>query len=283
MASLKTKLLLKPRVQRWMATFGPVPRPKKWVFVVGCYNSGTTLLADVMGNHPSISALPVEGVRLSDAWPLPETFAWNRMWMKCLDEMRLEPSPEGELIAERVKRQWSASFAKRPLLLEKSIANAPRMPFIQAYFRPAYFVYIVRNGYAVSEGLRRGAEPRKWGRDDYGDRYPIDLCAEQWAVTDRIISADRSEIDHLIEISYEELSAHPRTVLDRVTDFLEIDTFSDEVLNRSWRVHGVISPIRNMNPEAIARLSADDLDQIRRSAGDVLARFGHSADVDDGP
>ena len=86
MAKFTTKLLMKPGVQRWLAPLGRVPKPQKWVFIVGCYNSGTTLLADLMGNHPDISALPVEGVRLSDVWPLPETYAWNRMWMKCIDD-----------------------------------------------------------------------------------------------------------------------------------------------------------------------------------------------------
>jgi hypothetical protein len=275
MAKFTTTLLMKPAVQRLLGPFGRIPTPKKWVFIVGCYNSGTTLLADLMGHHPAISALPVEGVRLSDVWPLPETYAWNRMWMKCLDEMRLKPGPGMEKTAERVKRQWSFSFARKPLLLEKSIANTPRMPFIQTYFQPAYFIYIVRNGYAVSEGLRRGAKPMQWGRDDYGEQYPIELCAQQWACTDRIVSQDRPDIDHLIEISYEALTEDPRTTLDRVTGFLDLDPFTDQVLEKSWRVHGVTSRIRDMNAEAIARLSESDIAAVRSAAADVLDKFGH--------
>jgi hypothetical protein len=275
LAKFTTKLLMKPAVHRRIAPFGRVPTPKKWVFIVGCYNSGTTLLADLMGHHPDISALPVEGVRLSDVWPLPETHAWNRMWMKCIDEMRLEPGPGMAALAERVKRQWSFSFARKPLLLEKSIANTPRMPFIQTYFQPAYFIYIVRNGYAVSEGLRRGARPMQWGRDDYGERYPIDMCAEQWAWTDRIVTQDRPDLDHLIEIHYEALTEDPRKVLDQVTGFLEIAPFSDQVLEKSWRVHGVTSRIRDMNAEAIARLSADDISAVRSVAADTLDKFDH--------
>lgn len=278
MASLKTKLLMKPAVHGRLARIGRVPRPEKWVFIIGCYNSGTTLLADLMGRHPAISALPVEGVRLSDVWPLPETFAWNRMWMKCLDEMRLDPDgPNAAALAERVKRQWSFSFARKPLLLEKSIANTPRMPFIQKHFAPAYFIYIVRNGYAVSEGLRRGAKPRQWGRNDYGDQYPIGLCAEQWAWTDRIVTQDRPDIEHLVEIRYEAFANQPRETLDTVTDFLGVEPFSDAVLAQSWRVHGVTSQIRDMNAEAIARLSEADIAEVRRVAAATLDKFGHPA------
>ena len=35
--------------------------PEKWLFVVGCYNSGTTLIADALADHPQIAALPDEG------------------------------------------------------------------------------------------------------------------------------------------------------------------------------------------------------------------------------
>lgn len=42
-------------------SFTPVPRPDKWLFVVGCYNSGTTLLAEMLSRHPNISGLPTEG------------------------------------------------------------------------------------------------------------------------------------------------------------------------------------------------------------------------------
>lgn len=276
MASLKTKLLIKPEWQRRLVRFGKVPSPDKWVFIVGCYNSGTTLLADLMGNHPDVSALPVEGVQLSDVWPLPETHAWNRMWFKCLEEMRLDPNGEdAERIADRVKRQWSLSFARRPLLLEKSIANVARMPFIQAHFRPAYFIYIVRNGYAVSEGLRRGAKPRQWGRDDYGDQYPISMCAEQWAWTDRIVTQDRPDLEHLHEMSYEAFAADPAATMRAVTDFLDIPAFSDSTLARTWRVHGVHSTIRDMNAEAIARLSEQDVREIEAVAGDTLRKLGH--------
>jgi hypothetical protein len=247
------------------------------VFIVGCYNSGTTLLADLMATHPHISALPVEGVQLSDVWPLPETYAWNRMWFKCLDEMHIDPdAPEAASIALRLKKQWSLSFADRPLLLEKSIANVPRMLFLQKHFQPAYFIYIVRNGYAVSEGLRRGAKPRKYGREDYGDQYPIDMCAQQWAWTDKVIEQDRPHLQHLHQISYESFTAKPDEVMAGVTDFLEIPSFSEESLTRTWQIHGVHSRIANMNAEAIARLSDSDIAAVASAVGETLSKFGHS-------
>lgn len=46
--------------------------PKKWVFIVGCYNSGTTLLNQILSCHPDILTLPDEGAFLTRRVPTPE-------------------------------------------------------------------------------------------------------------------------------------------------------------------------------------------------------------------
>ena len=53
--------------------------PDRWVFVVGCYNSGTTLLANLLEAHPAINGLAREGVELTDALRRPELAGWPRM------------------------------------------------------------------------------------------------------------------------------------------------------------------------------------------------------------
>ena len=39
---------------------------KNWIFITGCYNSGTTLLNQILSTHSRISGLPDEGVMLTD-------------------------------------------------------------------------------------------------------------------------------------------------------------------------------------------------------------------------
>src|SRR5688572_13607291 len=62
---------------------------KKWVFILGCYNSGTTLLDQILSLHPEISGLKDEGVMLTDCLKRPEDFGWRRMWWKCEDQMAI--------------------------------------------------------------------------------------------------------------------------------------------------------------------------------------------------
>ena len=275
MAGFRDKLLRDRAVQKLIAPFGRVPQPKKWLFVLGCYNSGTTLLSEILSQHPAISALPKEGAVLTDALPRPETFGWNRMWSECIDEVRMLPGQGMERIADRIKRQWSFSLDEADILYEKSIGNAARIPFLDAYFQPAYFVVIVRNGYAVAEGLRRRGNPRRYGRKEFGDRYPIEMCANQWTVSDEIISADSANVQHLMNLTYEDFCADPAKELARITAFLNIDPLAEEVTNQSWQVREDTSKIRNMNEKSIARLDADDIASIRDVAGAVLDKYGY--------
>ena len=61
----------------------PPKSPKQWVFLLGCYNSGTTILRDVLGAHPEVSTMPREGVKLTDLFPTPEHQGWFRMTHRC--------------------------------------------------------------------------------------------------------------------------------------------------------------------------------------------------------
>ena len=81
------------------ARWGRVLAPDRWVFIIGCYNSGTTLLKGLLAEHPHIGILAGEGVKFSDALPRPEDFGWQRMWCQCIEQMRLDPKD-----AERANR-----------------------------------------------------------------------------------------------------------------------------------------------------------------------------------
>jgi len=77
-SKIKRKLLRREKIRRFFRTFVSVPRGKSYLFVVGCYNSGTTLLADMLTQHPEISPLPTEGSALTDALPRPEDLVSRR-------------------------------------------------------------------------------------------------------------------------------------------------------------------------------------------------------------
>ena len=264
---------LKRRLRHaWRAKTGRELRPRKWVFVLGCYNSGTTLLVKLLNSHPELDALPREGVELTDRLPRPEQFGWPRMWQPCVEKLRVDATDAERAV--RIKKQWSHYVDDAGIIVEKSPANLLRLSFLQRHFRPAYFIHIVRNGYAVAEGIRRKADLAGWGNRTY-DRYPIKLCAAQWVDAEAAFTEQRPRLDRSLTISYEALTDDVGGVLGRVRAFLDIDEFPDDLGAKQWRVHERTGAVANLNADAIARLSIDEVAAIKAHAGPTLAKHGY--------
>ena len=258
---------------KWQALTGKPLRPKKWVFVIGCYNSGTTLLANLLETHPEINGLPREGVELTDALTRPEGLRWPRMWAQCQDYVALNTELATDSRADRIKSHWSHHVDDTRLIVEKSIANMARLEFLATYFQPACFIYLIRNGYAAAEGVHRRSKPLDWGRTEFGSHYPMAMCAEQWRTSDNWFERQRPSLTNLLTISYESLTESATETLADVCDFLEIEPFNAAIVNREWDIHRVRSVIRNMNQDAIDRLSEEEIAIIEATAGDTLAKY----------
>src|SRR5688572_7009374 len=228
--------------------------PAKWIFVIGCYNSGTTLLDQILAQHRQVSGLNDEGVMLTNKLPRPEDFGWRRMWVECENEMGI--SGDKSRISAEIKRHWSHFYdEKKVVLLEKSISNTPRAVFFNDYFKPAYFIHIVRNGYAVAEGIRRKARVMPGNPFSQAGMYPVELCAEQWVRSLQVVDEQKGRLEHFLEISYEQLTASPDQTIQSVCDFLGISPFETSLSETSFKVHQNNDLIRNMNESSLKRLS----------------------------
>lgn len=266
---------MKTWVQRLLLPLGNNLSPQKWIFVLGSYNSGTTLLANILRQHPNIEGLRTEGVYLTDSLPYPEMFGWPRMWWQCFEDVRI-PVRGGSDRAKRIKRQWSIWFPRGAKnLVEKSVANAARIPFFEAYFQPAYFIYIIRNGYAVAAGIREKANLKRWRKACTEARFSIDMCAYQWLKTEELVFADSVAVQRFLPIYYENLVSKPIETIKSVTEFLALETMPDWVMDRTWNIHGSKSLIRDMNSDSLARLSTADVDTIESVAGERLRWHGY--------
>jgi hypothetical protein len=234
------------------------------------------LLKSILAEHEDITQLPSRGGAYAEELEWPEQYGWTRMWHKCYEELRMEPGSEAERTAASIQRKWGMALGRNPgNVLVKSITDAIRIPFLNAYFRPAYFIYIVRNGYAVAEGIRRKANPADWGCCKYADGYPIDLCAAQWKESDRVVEGDRSETDRFLTITYEELAEETETTLRVVTDFLDLPPLKQGEIDQVWSVHGIRSKIKNMNPKSFASLSDWEIRKIEEVSGDTLEKYNY--------
>jgi Sulfotransferase family len=251
-------------------TLTPVPRPAKWVFVVGCYNSGTELLCRILERHPGISALPQEGQFLTDQFPSDYELGLPRMWALREDLFRLtenDPGPD----PVRLKKEWATRLdSSRPALLEKSPPGAARTRWLQRHFANSHFLAIVRNGYAVAEGIRRKAEPKH-----LKDGWPLELCARQWARSNEILLEDAAHLERVHWIRYEDLTERPAETLTATLKFLDLGSTEGLDLGTAFSVHERNEPIANLNAASIERLGAEDRAVVTRIAEPMLRHFGY--------
>ena len=246
---------------------------KKWVIIIGCYNSGTTLLNQILADHPQISGLPDEGVMLTNQLPKPEDFGWRRMWHKC--EKEIERANPDKRSVGTIKRHWSHFYKNKEFLVEKSISNTCRIPFFEKNFDPIYFIHIVRNGYAVAEGIRRKAEILPGNPYEDLRNYPIELCMEQWIRSLEVVESQKGRLKNYIEISYESMTENPAEVIKKITDFLGVKAFRKDYFENSFSIHEKEGQIKNMNVNSFKRLSEEDFIKMNGVAENHLLRYGY--------
>jgi hypothetical protein len=144
----------KERLSRWTDRRLDVG-PWYWLFLLGCNNSGTTLLVETLQSHPLIRQLPKEGQRLTSAVPNSAPLGIGRVFTQRLDLFRQVETGDGACVP-RLRYDWAYYSDPRPgIRLEKSPPNTLRSRWIQRYFAPARFLVLVRNPYAVCEGIAR--------------------------------------------------------------------------------------------------------------------------------
>ena len=249
----------------------PAPRPAGcWLFLAGCYNSGTTLLAKLLAQHADISAIPTEGHFITNQFVKDFEVGLPRMWAAGEHLFRLTEDSVGP-DPERVKKEWGIRLdTGKRVLLEKSPPNTARTRWLQRHCVPARFVAIVRDGYAVAEGIRRKADPKHLPQS-----WPIEDCARQWVRSYEVLLEDAPNLEHLLWVRYEDLARNPLETLNEIARFAGLPPFPDMKLDSPLSVHERDEPMRNMNEESISRLSGDDLRKITVVAGPMLEHFGY--------
>lgn len=240
-----------------------------WLFILGVDNSGTTLMQRILGSHPLIRSLPDEGQNLTRAFPLRWDYSIARIWSERSDILRFEIG-EHAARAEQAMFDWSFLYDPPPgVLLDKSPSNTIRAAWLQHYFAPARFVAMVRNPYAVAEGIRRR------------EGHSLEAGARHWRRANDLLLADWHRLENALLVRYEDLCEEPESQLRRIEEFLGLPGRLDrEMLSRPFQtpnLDGEPASLKNFNTKSMERLSSEDLRVISEIVEPLLGRFGYEA------
>ncbi|MEO8330645.1 MAG: sulfotransferase, partial [Candidatus Nanopelagicales bacterium] len=173
---------------------------QRLVFVGGLHRSGTSLLAQLVADHPQGSGLSGtevpedEGQHVQDVYPAARVFGgpgrFARDEKAHLTEDSLLAKPAN---AERLLSAWRPHWdSSKEYLVEKSPPNLIMSRFLQQLFPDAFFLFIVRHPVSVTLATR------KWR-----PRMPLPRLMNHWFVAHDIARDDLSSLRNVHVVSYE--------------------------------------------------------------------------------
>lgn len=118
------------------------------LILVSAARSGSKLLRDLLGASPECAVVPFD-----------VNFVWRHGNEDYPDDA-LPPEAAGERVAQYIRRTIPrlAGLARERddrLIIEKTVSNSLRVPFVARVFPQARFVWLLRDGRAVAESTRR--------------------------------------------------------------------------------------------------------------------------------
>lgn len=264
-------------VRRCVRPFVRARRPQKWVFLVGCYNSGTTVTQDMIAAHPDIATLPWEGALITSVLPNPEDRGWTRMWLHCQDYMTM-PAGQRDDLVDRMLRDWAPWWNRKSAttFLEKSITNVTRMSWLDRHFENSYFVGMVRDGYSVAEGICRKTRLNPRSARQWGGSYPIEMAGQQWVLANETLLNGARQVQRYHQLKYESLVADPIGELEQVWKFLELCPVEMEVEQGMLRIGDTRLELQTeTNAASHARMSVEQFHKLTPVVAAMQERLGY--------
>jgi Sulfotransferase family len=240
---------------------GRLERP---IFIIGAPRSGTSLLYAILRVSPGLANWPGEAHEVWEADYHPALRGW--------ESNELDVGDVTPQAAARIRRRFYLAVGSHRRLIDKTPRNSLRVPFIDALFPDASYVFLRRNGpdnvnslinawrtpryrtYRLPEphGIP-GVDPEWWKfvlypgwREDA--RGPLEVvCAKQWLACSRgaLEGARALAPGQWIDIRYEDLVTRAETEVARLLEALRLP-YDDEVREKARALRS--TPINIVTP-----------------------------------
>lgn len=228
----------------------PTREPRGWVFLVGCYNAGTTVIKNGLALHPEFSSAPIEADQLTGGLSGFEHGGWPR-GMYANASAILDHRKSGNLNRKEILRDWAPWLRRDRIFLEKSISHSVRMKLLRETFPGSRFICIVREPMAVLRGIRKRSRPASGG--EYSNQF---LERQYQFIYEHILKDSHSEDTTFV--GYEDFVSRPDQELSRLFQWLGVAV--QEILNIDHVLHvgGRTLEVRKPTNPSAGHLSAKE-------------------------
>ena len=191
-------------------------RDVKYVFVCGLHRSGTTILAQDIGELKNCTAFENtgatmdEGQHLQDIYPPDYIYGGVGKFGFAPQAHLTEESPLlKDRNVSRLRQSWEKHWDRnKTIRIEKTPGNLLMTRFLQAAFHNSYFVVIRRHPVPVS------LASQKWSRSSLHSLF------EHWLRCYEIFEEDKKYLNNLYELNYEDYIKDPKHNLERIAQFI---------------------------------------------------------------
>lgn len=253
-----------------------------WIIILSNYNSGSTLLKNILSSTSEIAFFPDETVLYTKSIKRPdEEFGWQRNWIFCEDQLRIKDNDDlrfkkylKDIMPVLIRRKSSK------VILDKSISNITRIGWFEKQCKSVKFIAIVRDPVASCEGMQRKSKPMGIARTKYGQNtYKIKDVALQYKISNEEILRMQSLVKSMKIIKYEELCEYPNKVLDQVFNFLELNKKQLLIHDKKLKINGFEFEFKNMNSKSYKNLSIDQIEEIKMINKSLIKKLGYEKNI----
>lgn len=201
----------------------------RYVFVAGLHRTGTSLVANLIAQHPQVAAIensPApenEGCYLQGAIPHTAAHGVPGQFAIDPDQRHIEGSQYDTLeVQKRLVSDWERWFEPTGRWrIEKSPVNLTRMRLYQQLFPMAQFVVVLRHPEAMAAALA------KWTEQSTSELIEYGLAAYELA------RRDCEFLHAILFVRYEDLVADVHKTTARIDNFLALENHQRSISIRN--------------------------------------------------
>jgi hypothetical protein len=194
---------------------------KNFIFLAGLHRSGTSLLHEIIKNHPNISGFNNTGVPEDEGQHLqsvyktakefggPGRFAFNSE--SYMDENHLLATDKNAIL---LFEQWNKKLdTSKDYFIEKSPPNIVRTRFFQKLFPNSQFIIILRDPIAVSYATQKMCK-----------NCNIDSLIEHYCVAYKRLFEDKNNLESVYILKYEDFICKPQSTINEIFNFIGLSS-----------------------------------------------------------